>query len=226
MQRAIGQTVARKSLHKGGSVAQQHQRHPHIATGHASTKRAQVHFCHLCRGDLPAVSSSSPPQRLLSDPQSKARPPPSKLSFASTQQHSQDSIDCCTAFCSECLVTRSRTTSSFRFVSLFRAWSWVTIVISHPFTCHREESTRTGEQAFSGCLQALQAKTASQDFSTESNQWPLKPGILSLAAAKCLRSSPTKYECYSSHSPSSPPLPQQHEAFRDILLLCAEVLFR
>lgn len=43
-------------------------------------------------------------------------------------------MDCLTAFSRDFLVTSSLTTSSFFFVNLLRAWSWVTIVISQPFT--------------------------------------------------------------------------------------------
>lgn len=49
-------------------------------------------------------------------------------------------MDCCTAFCSDCRVTSRRTTSSERLVSLFRAWSCVTMVMSQPFTWTRERT--------------------------------------------------------------------------------------
>lgn len=58
------------------------------------------------------------------------------------------SMDCCTAFCRPCRVTSSRTTSSFLLVSLFLAWSWVTMVMSQPFTCeHRLVSVLVKAQA-------------------------------------------------------------------------------
>lgn len=44
-------------------------------------------------------------------------------------------IDCLTTSSNDLLVTSNLTTSSFFFVSFLRAWSWVTMVISHPFTC-------------------------------------------------------------------------------------------
>lgn len=136
MQRAIGQTATRKSLHKDG------QRCPAASVPSAYSCRARLykdsigaHLPCLSRGSSGRQRQQLTTMSLVSDPQSKACPPPSKFSFAPTQQHSQDSIHGYTAFCSEGLVTRSRTTSSFCFVSLFRACLWVAIVISHPFTC-------------------------------------------------------------------------------------------
>lgn len=50
-------------------------------------------------------------------------------------------IECLTASSSDFLVTSNRTMSSFFFVSLLRAWSWVTMVISQPFTWEEENET-------------------------------------------------------------------------------------
>lgn len=48
-------------------------------------------------------------------------------------------IDCLTTSSNDLLVTSNRTTSSFFLVSFLRALSWVTMVMSQPFTWERGE---------------------------------------------------------------------------------------
>lgn len=54
-------------------------------------------------------------------------------------------FDWLTASSRDFLVISSRTTSSFSLVSFLRAWSWVTMVMSQPFTCEEAEFSYMSE---------------------------------------------------------------------------------